>query len=1149
MFTNLFSPINIRGLELKNRIMLPAMGTKFANKDRTVSKQLVDYHVARVRGGCGLNMVEVASVHSLSAPRKFLSISDDKYIQGLKELTDAIHNEGGKAGIQLWQGSLAVGMDKAAMILVASDMPVSEELTLPAITPEQIGEIVTCFGLAAERAVRAGFDCVEIHAAHNYLIHSFLSGGLNHRTDEYGGSFENRVKFPLAVIREVRKNVPDSMPVFMRIGAHDDYLENGLTIEEVIEFCKLAKEAGVDVLDVSRGNIITSGLKYEVPSIDLERGFNIENAARIKAETGMITIGVGRINDPKQAEQIISTGKTDMVVVGRGQLADPFFCKKSQEGREDEIVRCVGCNQGCYDGFENVKIPHITCLRNPALGKENEYELKVTDNPKTVLIAGGGISGLESAITLKKRGHMPILCEATDKLGGQFWLAGRAPRKEEMSDAAVHMWEIAKKLNVDIRLNTTVTEKLILEVHPDTFINAIGSSPISLKVSGGNLKSVVNSHEVLAGNVDLKGSVIIIGGGLVGAETAEYLAERGCEVTILEMLPEVCADLGHTRKISVMENMHNLGIKAVTQVKVTEIKDGMVIGEKDGEKIEFPCNYAVSAIGTTPNAANNFERLCHENGIAYFKIGDASKSRRAIDATKEAAKVARSFDDPAVHEAAKKKKKKVFVTGASGGMGLETIKQLLNRSDRFEVRGLVRPSKANKDLMKEYISDPNFEVVWGDMKDYDTILRCVTGADYVLHIGAFVSPAADKYPEETMRVNIGSTRNIINAIKAQANKDEIKFAYVGTVAETGCRKDPIHWGRCGDPIKGSMFDYYAVSKIAAEREVFESGLKYWVSLRQTGILPSKEGAGDEPIIFHQSPNNVLEWVTAIESGVLMANICEEWIDESFWRNCYNIGGGKEWRFTAWEFANNSLKKLGLKYEDIFDPRQLATYNFHGQWYTDSDILNEYTHFRCITPEQYFAGVNEEMEALMANPMIASMMPNVEQIKAKNEMIGHKEMGFHWMFETNQENWIKAFFGSREKQALIKSFEEGYKLYRPSEEPTYLNHGYDETKALTELDINDMRGAAKFRGGECLSETMENGEIFRPLKWKCAFGHEFEATPNLVLRGGHWCPECERSKWNFAEMAKVNLFFAQVWTPIHGDEDEVVIKKEFNDLSV
>ncbi len=258
MFDKLFSPFTVKDMELKNRVVLPAMGTKLSGKTRDVTPTLIDYHVARVRGGSGLNIVEVCSVHTPSAPKGFLSISKDTYIPRLQRLTKAIHEAGGKAGLQLWQGSLAVGMDPDAQILLASDMEMSPGVTLPGISGEMIEEIVESYGEAAGRAVKAGFDCVEFHCAHNYLPHSFLSGGINHRTDEYGGSFENRAKFPLACIRAIRANIPEGMPLFMRIDAHDDYLENGLTIEDVITFCKLAKEAGVDVLDISRGNILTA---------------------------------------------------------------------------------------------------------------------------------------------------------------------------------------------------------------------------------------------------------------------------------------------------------------------------------------------------------------------------------------------------------------------------------------------------------------------------------------------------------------------------------------------------------------------------------------------------------------------------------------------------------------------------------------------------------------------------------------------------------------------------------------------------------------------------------------------------------------------------------------------------------------------------
>ena len=348
MFEHLLSPIKIRGLELKNRIILPAMGTRMASEKGEITDRLIAYHAARAKGGCGLNIVEVTAVHRPSSPAHFVWICEDSLIEGHKKLTDAIHENGGKAGIQLWQGGLAVSMDPSAQILLPSDMNLGQ-YTIPGITLEQIKEIVFCYGQAARRAVEAGYDCIEFHLAHNYLPHSFLSGGLNHRTDEYGGSFENRCRFPLEVIDAIRNNIPEDMPLFIRIDAHDDFLEKGLTIEEVIDFCNIAKEHGVDVLDVSRGNILTAATIYEVPPIDVPQGFNIENASRIRKETNMLTIGVGRINHEDFAEKLLAEDKVDMVVMGRAQLADPELVNKLKEGRTQDIIHCIGCDQGCYD--------------------------------------------------------------------------------------------------------------------------------------------------------------------------------------------------------------------------------------------------------------------------------------------------------------------------------------------------------------------------------------------------------------------------------------------------------------------------------------------------------------------------------------------------------------------------------------------------------------------------------------------------------------------------------------------------------------------------------------------------------------------------------------------------------------------------------
>lgn len=490
-------------------------------------------------------------------------------------------------------------------------------------------------------------------------------------------------------------------------------------------------------------------------------------------------------------------------------------------------------------------------------------------------------------------------------------------------------------------------------------------------------------------------------------------------------------------------------------------------------------------------------------------------------------------------------KKTIFLTGASGGMGQEALKEILTRSDRFHLRILVRPSQKNKDLMKNFEGNHALEIIWGDMRDYGNILKCVTGADYVLHVGAFVSPEADNDPQQCIDINYGSTLNIIRAVKEQENADDIGVVYIGTVAETGCRMLPIHWGRCGDPVKGSIFDYYAVSKIAAERAVIESGLKKWVSLRQTGILPAKSAT--DPIMFHQPLNNVLEWVTAYESGILVANACEDWVSHSFWRKIYNIGGDPSFRLTCAQFFNDMYKPMGLSIQDVFKPQWFARFNFHGQWYTDSDELNDILNFRRLTYQQYLANVQKEMEASFSNPDTAFQMPTADQMLAGNQAIARMPRGPLWMLEENRTDWLNAFYGSKDSALSMSENWDDYDLFIPDMNPTYLNHGYDESKDLDKLDIADIKSAAEYRGGTCLSST--TGSIYEPLKWKCAFGHEFEASLNLVLKGGHWCPECERKSWNYAEVAQHSPFFDQVWSPLHSPDETYVIAKAVNDLSL
>lgn len=631
MFEHLLSPIKIRGLELKNRIILPAMGTRMANEKGEITDRLIAYHAARAKGGCGLNIVEVAAVHRPSSPAHFVWICEDSLIEGHKKLTDAIHENGGKAGIQLWQGGLAVSMDPSAQILLPSDMNLGQ-YTIPGITLEQIKEVVFCYGQAARRAVEASYDCIEFHLAHNYLPHSFLSGGLNHRTDEYGGNFENRCRFPLEVIDAIRNNIPEDMPLFIRIDAHDDFLEKGLTIEEVIDFCNIAKNHGVDVLDVSRGNILTAATIYEVPPIDVPQGFNIENASRIRKETNMLTIGVGRINREDFAEKLLAEDKVDMVVMGRAQLADPELVNKLKEGRTQDIIHCIGCDQGCYDGFTDVvNREFITCMRNPNIGHEAEHTFTKTENPKHVWIVGGGVGGMEAAKVLKELGHEPEIFEASDHLGGQFIIAGKAPGKKEMEDAAIEMAKQTERI-CKIHLNTKVTPEMIEEKKPDHVIIATGALPIALRLDGEDRIHHVQANDVLMGKEKLSGYIAIIGGGLVGLEAADYLATQGCKVTVLEMKDKIGADLGSLRQIAVMMKMNQLKVELKPSSKVNSLsKEGVVL--ESGQTI--PCEHVVYAVGSKSVDNSELCSMMDKLSIPYQIIGDAKAARRALNAIEE----------------------------------------------------------------------------------------------------------------------------------------------------------------------------------------------------------------------------------------------------------------------------------------------------------------------------------------------------------------------------------------------------------------------------------------------------------------------------------------------------------------------------------
>lgn len=468
-------------------------------------------------------------------------------------------------------------------------------------------------------------------------------------------------------------------------------------------------------------------------------------------------------------------------------------------------------------------------------------------------------------------------------------------------------------------------------------------------------------------------------------------------------------------------------------------------------------------------------------------------------------------------------KKTILLTGATGNMGGAALEELLQRSDRFRIKALALPSDKNHRLLRRYAGHPSLEIVWGDLTRYEDVLRGVTGADQVLHIGGLVSPAADRVPELTMKVNVGGARNIVRAIQVQPHRDQIRLVYIGTVAQTGHRAPPVHWGRTGDPIKISRYDQYAVSKTQAEALIAESGLRYWVSLRQTGIAHPQLWKLFDPIMFHNPFNAVLEWVTVGDSGRLAANICEDSVPEQLWRSFYNISGGEPMRVVNHEFAAATARAMGVKdFRAMFHPQWFATRNFHGQWYTDSDRLEALVQFRKETMADFTEQLSRAIPSYIK--FGARLAPGAGRKRVQR--LAESEGGsLYWLKHDDQEH-IKAYFGSRSEWEKIPDWDQ-FELQQPSRVPVELDHGYDEGKAPEQWSASDLQQAAQFRGGWYLSAgPMEPHDP--SARWRCALGHEFDMSSNLMLRGGHWCPTCMIDSTCYDEVARRSPFFAQVW---------------------
>jgi nucleoside-diphosphate-sugar epimerase len=467
-------------------------------------------------------------------------------------------------------------------------------------------------------------------------------------------------------------------------------------------------------------------------------------------------------------------------------------------------------------------------------------------------------------------------------------------------------------------------------------------------------------------------------------------------------------------------------------------------------------------------------------------------------------------------------RKTILLTGATGNMGSATLAELLERSDRFHVRALVRPEEKNHPVVRRHDGAAGLEWSWGDLTRYEDVLSAVTGVDQVLHIGGMVSPLADRYPELTMKVNVGGARNIVDAIHAAGQADGTALVYIGTVAQTGHRNAPVHWGRTGDPIKISRYDNYAASKTGAEAIVAQSDLTHWVSLRQTGIAHPNMWKIFDPIIFHNPFNGVFEWVTVGDSARLAANTCEDAVPETFWKQFYNIGGGEKLRVVNHEFGRITARALKQAHGFAsYRPHWFATRNFHGQWYADSDRLEAAVPFRSETLEDWA----RDMVAGMPAPvrLIARLFPGAG--RKRMEKLAKAPGGtLHW-FEHDDREHIAAYFGSREAWKKIPRDWSGYEFRQPSREVSLLDHGYDTEKSEGDWTAADLASAAQFRGGAVVGGSTEPDA---PAHFRCALGHEFTMTPRLYLKGGHWCPTCMVDQQSYDANRASNPFFSLVW---------------------
>lgn len=617
----ILQPIVVGGQTFKNRIMFPPLTTGY-EKNGMISEQDMGFYTRLAKGGVGYIVLgDVAPINSFSPTPKLF---DDSQISAFKELADSVHAYGTKLGVQLFHPEYDVDainslfmqkkFDEMRQRLHHDMMFFTDE-----VSEEMLMSIIDKMCACAVRAQKAGVDVIQIHG--DRLNGCLCSTRMNHRTDKFGGSLENRVRFARMLTRAIRKAVPDMIIDYKLSIVTPQRGKGGIDEADAVQFAQWLVEDGVDMFHVAQANH-TGNMADTIPPMGVQPyGFFVRIAGDIKKAVNVPVSAVGRIVDAEMAERVIESGMADMVAVGRPLLADPDWGTKIAAGKACDIRRCISCNKGCTDAIQNRQF--LSCVLNAENGYENSRSIQPAAQKKKVAVLGGGPAGLEAARVAALRGHDVTLFEKTTSLGGQLNIACVPPRKEEMRRAAQDLIRAVCNAGVHLCMGQTRTAEQLQEAGFEAVINAVGAHSAAPRIPGIDGVNVADAWKVLAGEQQVYGTVAVIGGGMVGCETAEYLAARGCKVSVIEMMDKIAAGESTTILPTLLENYKTYGVEQYPSHKVKEFRmDAVVCENKDGAEVTIPCDYIVLAMGAR---SNEFDAAALEAAnIPVYSIGDAA---------------------------------------------------------------------------------------------------------------------------------------------------------------------------------------------------------------------------------------------------------------------------------------------------------------------------------------------------------------------------------------------------------------------------------------------------------------------------------------------------------------------------------------------